>query len=187
MPFYRKTDFRAWVLAWMLLFLGGVAQAGGIVMQDAKVQATREGYFLDAHFDLPLTPVLESALTHGVPLTFTLIVEVTEPRWYWFNKEVYRLRQERRISFNPLTREYRFTIGSLYLSFSTLDDALKALAQVSHQPFAAPGVLVPGHHYNITAQLKLDVSLLPKPFQVDALSSDDWNLQSTPWNGALTP
>ncbi len=156
-------------------------------MQEAKVQAIHEGYFLDARFDLPLTPALESALTHGVPLTFTLTMEVTEPRWYWFNKTIYSLRQERRISFNPLTREYRFTIGSLYLNFSTLDDALKALAQVSHQQFAAPGTLVPGRHYNITAQLKLEISLLPKPFQVDALSSDDWNLQSTPWNGTLTP
>ncbi len=108
------------------------ALAEGVKVIHASIYASDEAQYLDADFSLELTPVLEDALNRGVSLTFNISLEVMEPRWYWFNKEVINFHQDRRLSFNPLTRTYRFSIGSLYLSFGTLEDALQALSHLNH-------------------------------------------------------
>ncbi len=186
MPYFKRLSILLGVVGILLL---GVAPAlaEGISVRQAEISATEEGYFLNADFDLELTPALEEALNRGVSLTFTVTVEVIEPRWYWFNKDIVNLRQERRISFNPLTRVYRFSMGSLYLSFNTLRDALQALTQLNKVRVADPGSMKKGGRYEARAQMRLDVSQLPKPFQVDALSSNDWNLASRPFSWTVTP
>ena len=187
MQFFRKFSLLLVILGLLAAMAPSSGQAEGITVRQAKIYGTEEGYFADAEFDLELTPALEEALTRGVPLTFKLSLDVIEPRWYWFNKEIVNLRQERRLSFNPLTRVYRFSIGSLYLSFNSLQDALQSLSHVNRLQLAAPGSVAKEHQYEARIQLKLDVSQLPKPFQVDALSSNDWNLASKPLSWKLSP
>jgi hypothetical protein len=186
MPYFKKLSLLLALLGTLLLGAATV-RAEGISVRHAEVTATEEGYFLNADFDLELTPVLEEALNRGVSLTFTVSMEIIEPRWYWFNKDIVNLRQERRLSFNPLMRVYRFSIGSLYLSFNTLRDALQALTRLNGVRIADPGSMKKGEHYEARAQMRLDVSQLPKPFQVDALSSNDWNLASKPLSWTVSP
>ena len=186
MPYFKKLSLLLTLL--VALFLGVTAvYAEGISVRHAEVIATEDGYFLNEDFDLELTPALEEALNRGVSLTFTVTMEIIEPRWYWFNKNIVNLRQERRISFNPLMRVYRFSIGSLYLSFNTLKDALQALTRLNGVRIADSGSMKKGEHYEARTQMRLDVSQLPKPFQVDALSSNDWNLASKPLSWTISP
>ncbi len=186
MPYFKKLSLL--LMLFGALFLGvATVRAEGISVRNAEVTATEEGYFLNADFDLELTPALEEALNRGVSLTFTVSMEIIEPRWYWFNKDIVNLRQERRLSFNPLMRVYRFSIGSLYLSFNTLKDALQALTRLNGVRIADPGSMKKGGHYEARTQMRLDVSQLPKPFQVDALSSNDWNLASKPLSWTVSP
>lgn len=185
MRYFGKFSRCLALLCLLLWAAGGWAE--GISVREAVVVAAEDGYFMNAEFDLELTTVLEEALTHGVPLTFQVTLDIIEPRWYWFNKEVVTLRQERRLSFNPLTRAYRFSIGSLYLSFNSLQDALQSLARLNHVHIAGAGSLKKGNRYEARLQMKLDVSQLPKPFQVDALSSNDWNLSSRVFDWKITP
>lgn len=182
-----SAKFSHWVALLSLLLCCVGSWAEGIVVREAKVFAGDDGYFVNAEFDLELTPALEEALSRGVPLTFQVSLDVIEPRWYWFDKEVATLRQERRISFNPLTRAYRFSIGSLYLSFNSLQDALQSLTRLNRVRIGGPGSLRKGGHYEARLQMKLDVAQLPKPFQVDALSSNDWNLTSRPLTWKIAP
>ncbi|NDU85615.1 MAG: DUF4390 domain-containing protein [Ferrovum sp.] len=154
-------------------------------MKQAGIQFLEgNGLSLSAEFQIDLTPVLVEAIEHGVPVTFSLDFEVMEPRWYWFNRQVVAWHQERRLSYNPLTRAYRFSIGAIYLNFSSLDEALQALASVSNLvvPTAVP--LRKGEHYHVKLHLSLDTDRLPKPFQLDALYSNDWNLtfQTKEWD-----
>ncbi len=186
MRFFKKSSFLL-ALVGLLFFGATVVRAEGISVSHAEVYASDDGYFLDAEFNLELTPALEEALNRGVSLAFTVTVEIIEPRWYWFNKDIVNLRQERRISFNPLTRAYRFSMGSLYLSFNSFKDALQALTRLNGIRIADPGSMKKGNHYEARAQMRLDVSQLPKPFQVDALSSNDWNLASQQLNWTVSP
>ena len=44
-----------------------------------------------------------------------------------------------------------------------------------------------GEHYEAAVRMKLDVNQLPKPFQVNALASRDWQLGSDWHRFAFTP
>jgi hypothetical protein len=35
-----------------------------------------------------------------------------------------------------------------------------------------------GETYNASVRMQLDVALMPKPFQIDAVNNRDWNLSS---------
>src|SRR5487761_1955679 len=124
MPFCKK--LKVFLLVGVLT-LTCAAWGEGVTVKTAAVTAVEEGVLLNADFDVELTPALEEALTRGIPLNFVLSFELIEPRWYWLNKTIVSMQQERRISFNSLTRVYRFSMGPLSLSFNSLADALQAL------------------------------------------------------------
>jgi hypothetical protein len=47
--------------------------------------------------------------------------------------------------------------------------------------------LVKGTRYEAAVRLRLDVNALPKPFQINALASRDWTLQSEWHRWSFTP
>jgi hypothetical protein len=112
-------------------------------------------------------------------LYFTTDVEITRPRWYWFDEKAIVESQTVRISYNVLTRQYRAAItGSLQQNFNTLDDALTMVRRPSRWLVAGKGALKAGQTYQVAVRMRLDVAQLPKPFQVHALNSSDWRLSS---------
>lgn len=171
-------NFR-WFLAFSLLLWGFLAHAEGIDIQNAEVQwIDSTNVSLTTNFTINLTAALKEAVERGIPLTFGLDFSLTQPRWYWFNRQTLTWHQERRLSFNPLTRVYRYSIGGLYLNFSSLDEALQALETVRAVPVHSQIPLGKGEQYLARLHIELDTSYLPKPFQLDALYSDDWTLTS---------
>jgi hypothetical protein len=118
----------AWVglvlLAALSLFPAASAQADPIAVQRASLQADGSGWSLDARFDFDLNNSLEDAVNKGVPLYFTTDFNLSRPRWYWFDEEPVNVSQSIRLSFQPLTREYRVSTGGLQLGFATLAEAL---------------------------------------------------------------
>lgn len=153
--------------------------AEGIDITQAHLEPTEEGYKLSATFAFDLNPGLENAVMRGIPLYFTTDVEITRPRWYWFDERAIRTSQTIRLSYNVLTREYRAAIvGNLQQSFSSLDDALTMIRRPSRWLVAPKGSLKPGETYTVAVHMELDVAQLPKPFQVNALNNSDWRLSS---------
>ena len=47
-------------------------------------------------------------------------------------------------------------------------------------PVLERGALKTGQHYGARLRLRLDISLLPKPLSIGAVTSDKWEL-ATPW------
>ncbi len=174
----------SWLAALVALFLGlavtAPARAEGIEVKKAALVAAEEGYFLEAVFDVALTPTLEDALNKGVPLYFTLEFELIRPRWYWFNEKLANARQQYRLSYNALTRQYRVGVGvgTLYQNFGSLPEALELLSRVRLRAIAEPGALGKGASYTAALRLRLDTSQLPRPFQISAVGSRDWSLSS---------
>jgi hypothetical protein len=153
--------------------------ADGVDITQAHLESTPDGYRLSATFDFDLNRGLEDAITRGVPLYFTTDIEITRPRWYWFDAKKISESKTIRISYNVLTRQYHAAItGSLQQSFSTLDDALSLIRRPSRWIVADKGALKAGETYNAAVRMRLDVAQLPKPFQVHALNSSDWRLSS---------
>lgn len=171
----------------LFLVLALPARGEGIGVHSALIAPSEEGYYLNADFDLELTPALEEALNHGIPLTFLFSFELIQSRWYWFDRTVADIQQERKLSYNPLTRVYRYSIGSLYLSFNSLSDALQSISRVKRMHVTDLSGLAKGSVYEGHLQMRLDISRLPKPLQVDALSSGEWKLSSRPYSWKVTP
>jgi len=135
------------------------------------------GTFVDAQFDLSLPPSLVEAVDHGIALYFVIELEVARSRWYWFDQRLLDDAISYRISFSPLTRQYRLARGGLAQPFDTLDQALGTLRRVT-QWRVGDAALLEGGHTRARVRMRLDTSMLPKPFQVNALTDRDWTLAS---------
>ena len=160
--------------------LAGPATADEITVTDARLVAGDEGIVLSADFDFDLTSRLEDALAKGVPLYFVVEFECFRPRWYWLDERIGEATLSTRLSFHALTRTYRLTTGTLHQSFATLGEALRTLGRVRAWQVLPKDALRPEATYNAYVRMRLDTTQLPKPFQVSALASREWNLAS-PW------
>lgn len=172
-----------WLCATLLLAfslqLATAQAADGIEIEQAHLEDSSEGYRLSSTFAFELNRGLEDALNRGIPLYFTTEIEITKPRWYWFDAKAVVDSQTIRISYNVLTRQYHAAItGRLQQSFSTLDDALSLVRRPNRWVVAERNELKVGETYSVSVRMQLDVAQLPKPFQVHALNSSDWRLTS---------
>ncbi len=162
----------AMALAW-----SAIARAGNIEISHISLEGNDEGYALDADFEIELNPRLEDAINKGVPLYFQVEFELTRKRWYWFDDSIGQQRMLR-LSYHALTRQYRISSGALFQSFTTLPDALRVLSRVRSWQVLERGQVGAGTDYQAALRMRLDVNQLPKPFQVNALTSREWNLAS---------
>jgi hypothetical protein len=163
------------------------ARADTIPVESAEVRIEDDEVLLNAQFGLVLNPTLEEALQRGVPLYFVLEAEVTRPRWYWFDEKVLRWQTQYRVSWLPLTRQYRVASGLLSQTFDTLQEVERLVGRVNSRSIARADELERGARYEVTVRLRLDVNQMPKPFQVGALGSREWQLASEPRRIPLVP
>jgi hypothetical protein len=182
--FLSKT-LRASLLACLLALLGlmvmpyGTAHAADVDVTTAKLESADEGYRIVVAFSFELSHGLEDAITRGVPMYFTTEVELTRPRWYWFDEKTIRSAQTVRIAYNLWTRQYTAAINDgLQQNFSRLEDAMALVLRPRRWLVADKGALSAGSIYNVAVRLKLDINQLPKPFLITSLNNSDWRLSS---------
>ncbi|WP_420223249.1 DUF4390 domain-containing protein [Pigmentiphaga litoralis] len=169
------------VAAAVMLLLGGRAGGADAPMVQAVSLAERgRDLVLNADVSLNLNNQLEDAAERGLPLFFTVEVEINRPRWYWFDETVLTATQTWRIAHNPLTHQWRVSSGSLALPVSSLSEALSVVRHVRNWRIADKDAFKPGANHEGRMRVRFDVSQLSKAFQVNALNSSDWSL-ATPW------
>lgn len=147
----------------------------------AALEPTREAgdaLLLNATFEFELPQALEEAVQKGIALYFNIEFELFRKRWYWFDRRVASSTLTYRLSYSPLTRQYRLGRGGLSQSFESLEEALSLLKSVRNWKVAEKSVLGPREEYDAQVRMRLDVTQLPKPFQVNAITSREWTLTS---------
>jgi hypothetical protein len=162
----------------LLLAMSGTAGADEIIVRDANLRATDEGLVLNAEFGFQITPRLAEAVENGVPLYFELDFELTRARWYWFDEKTIAKRMQVRLSYHALSRQYRLSTGLLQQSFGTLEEALDVLRRLRNWLVVDRTVSLADATYEAAVRMRLDTTLLPKPFQLSALTNREWNLES---------
>ena len=177
---HHVTFFRLLTLLMLLACLTPRAYAADVVeITRAYIESNEEGYKLAASYSFDLNHDLDDAVQHGVPLFFTTEIDLTRPRWYWFDEKAIVARQTSRLYYNVLTRQNHVSVGgSVQQSFPTLDDALFLIRRPSRWLVAARGALKVGQTYNVTLRMGMDRDYLPKPIQVNAFNNSDWRLAS---------
>jgi len=163
------------------------AFADEIPVASAGLRAEDGDILLSAEFRFALTPALEQALEKGVPLYFTTDFELSRTRVLWFPEKVAEWSITYRVSYSSLTRQYRVASGPLGQTFESLDDVQRFIGHVASRPVARVDELTKGVRYEAAVRVKLDVNQLPKPFQVNALASREWQLSSDWHRFGFTP
>jgi hypothetical protein len=167
--------------------LASPTRADEIDIRNARLVATDEGFALDTDFEFDLNPRLEDALAKGVPLFFVVEFEAERPRWYWWNERVVQKSLQVRLSYNALTRQYRVSNGALAQNFGSLAEAQRAVSRVRDWVVLERAQVKPDETYLIALRMRLDLSQLPKPFQVTAITNRDWTLASDWKRWRFTP
>jgi hypothetical protein len=172
--------FRLLACRLLLVFACAQAQAAdGVDIVRANIEASDEGYRLAATYAFELNHGLEDAIQHGVQLYFTTEVQLTRPRWYWYDDRAVTQHQTIRIYYDVLTRQYQVSVlGSMRQSFATLEDAMVLIRRPSRWLIAPRGALKPGETYQVTLRMFMDRERLPKPIQINAFSNSQWRLES---------
>src|SRR5262249_41002741 len=90
-----------------------------------------------------------------------------------------------RLSYHALTRHYRLAVGTqpdrymLQQNFPTLEDALRVLKRVRSWVVVERRGSLSRSDYDAALRMRLDTTLLPKPFQLSALTSRELHLESS--------
>jgi len=176
----RGIAFLRGLLAVLALAAAVAARADEIEVSDAQLATSEDGVVLAADFSFDLNPRLAEVVTNGVPLYFVVEFELTRPRWYWFDEKAAAKRIQLRLSYHALSRHYRLSTGVLQRNYATLDEALNVLRRVRNWMVVDRSVPLADATYEAAVRMRLDVTLLPKPFQLSAITSRDLNLES-PW------
>ncbi|GJL72094.1 MAG: hypothetical protein NMNS01_12930 [Nitrosomonas sp.] len=152
----------------------------GIRIKFVDLIVVDNGYQLNVDSEVVLNNTLEQALKKGVTLYITTKFSLVEPRWYWFDQEVARSKLRMGLSYNALTRQYRLSpkYETWTKNFDTLNEALRVLSRMHGYPVTILSDLKEGIDYIATLRIWLDLSRLPKPFQVETLGSKAWHLTS---------
>jgi Domain of unknown function (DUF4390) len=183
----RRLALRLIGAALVALALPPFARADVVPVKAAELRVDEDEILLSAEFDLALTPTLEEALQKGIPLYFTIEFDLTRARWYWVDEKIAEWSITYRVSYSSLTRQYRVASGPLGQTFASLDDVERFIGRVSPRPVARADALIKGERYEAALRIRLDVTQLPKPFQVNALALREWQLASDWQRWSFTP
>ena len=156
-------------------------RAAEIEIQAPQLEVMEDGLAVSADLKFELGPRLEEAVNKGVVLYFVAELEGQRPRWWWLDEKILVRNQTWRLSYHALTRQYRVSTGSgLYQSYGTLAEALRMLSRIRHWQVVDKNeaALRTGETYRLGMRVFLDLSQLPRPFQISALGNREWNLSS---------
>jgi hypothetical protein len=193
---------RGWVRFFFALLLGmallpfaysaGISHATSAAtaqLTHLRTERTEDGIYLNAAVSFELPHVVEDALLKGIPMFFVIEVDVFRDRWYWTDQRVATAARTIRLAYQPLTRRWRVNIGSGLIgggssglratfnqNYDTLPEAMSVVQQVARWKVADSADIRSGNEHNLVFSFKLDLSQLPRPFQIGVAGQRDWTI-----------
>ena len=163
------------------------ASAEGIKIKSFEMERVDNDWLLNASFQIELSLGLEEAVQKGVVLYFQTEFDLTRSRWYWFDEKPAVVQRQTRLSYQPITQQYRIASEGFTFSAKSISEALQAVGSVGGWRVIDNSQLDPSKLYTASLRMTLDLSKLPKPFQVNALNNREWNVSSEWFRFPLSP
>ncbi|WP_326538621.1 DUF4390 domain-containing protein [Pseudorhodoferax sp.] len=187
---------KAWAsLSLALLLACGWAQAqapapGTAAITQLLVQRVDGELELSADVQFELSPQVEDALHKGIPMFFVAEVEIVRERWYWTDKLVASATRHMRLAYQPLTRRWRLNVGprpidtsglgvTLAQTFDSLPEALASVQRLARWQIAHTADIPADSAHQLRFRFALDVSQLPRPFQIGAVGQSEWSIAAS--------
>jgi hypothetical protein len=154
------------------------AHASEIQFKNVSLTPLEKSWALNANVQLELSPALEQLVKKGVTLHFVTEFQLTKKRWYWLDNKIIDVQRVSKISYQALTNQYRVTLGTFSLTAASLKQALAAVKTIEDWVVVDSAMVELKQPYQAAVRIRLDTNQLAKPFQVNAINSKSWNLQS---------
>jgi hypothetical protein len=167
--------------------LSTAVSAEGIKIKSFELERADSDWLLSATFQIELSPGLEDAVQKGVVLYFQTEFDLMRSRWYWFDEKSALVQRQTRLSYQPLTQQYRIASEGFTFSAKSMSEALQAVGSIGGWRVIEGSQLDPSKSYTASMRMSLDLSKLPKPFQVNALNNRDWNVSSDWYRFPFSP
>jgi hypothetical protein len=179
---------KLFIICMMLLgsIFSSIAYSQGIKLRQLQLEPIEQKWTVNASYQIDLPPELSDAVKKGITFHFLTELNVTRGRWYWFEEKPITAVKIIKLSFQPLTQLYRVNVGSLTLSANTLEEALIQVGAIAGWQVAELSALDIGRQYEGVIRMRLDLSQLPKPFQINALNAREWNFSSDWYQFVIT-
>lgn len=159
------------------------AQNVGATVSSIQLGRSEADLILNAQIAFELSPIVQDALVKGVPLIFIAETEITRDRWYWYDKKITVTSRSMRLSYQPLTRRWRLNVGtgsvSLPQYFENLNDALASIKRFTRWRIADLAEIDPSSAHTLVFKFKLDLSELPRPFQIGLIGNTEWLIETS--------
>jgi hypothetical protein len=170
---------RALLLAVCILMLVMPASAANesVSVQSAELKLAGDSWMLNADFNLQLNRTQEEALKKGVTLHFVTDFELERVRSWWLNETLAEANRIGRLNYSPLTRRFQVETLEGYKAYDTLHEALAGLGHLEDWAVAPKKMLKPGERYLAAVRMRLDLGLLSKPLQINALATGKWEVE----------
>lgn len=153
-------------------------RAVAVVQSDGRMSVS-------SRFQTDLPPALQQVLKQGVPLHFTLNYRLSAPTLAAYRFKLGQIigsgdNVSYKLSYHPLTNRYRVSVGTFSSEYGSLDTALRGIGAIANWQVLPKGALDDTETHEIKAEIRLTLSTsqLPKPFQINSLTSKNWNLDS---------
>ncbi len=168
----------------------GAGTAAATEISQLRVERADDGVYLSAVvlFELPL--VVEDALLKGIPMFFVVEADIYRERWYWTDPRVASVARTMRLAYQPLTGRWRVNIvaglisssaglrATLNQNYDTLAEALSAIQRVARWKIAEASEVDPDASNKLALSFRLDLSQLPRPFQIGVAGQRDWSVEA---------
>jgi hypothetical protein len=179
---------RALAIVVLLALAGPVLADTPAEVTQLRLERTDEGVLLSATVQFDMPPLVQDALLKGIPMFFVAEAGLLRDRWYWYDKLVASAQRHMRLSYQPLTRRWRLLVSptpignsglALGQTFESQDEAVRAVQSIARWKIADLADLEPDARYSIDFRFRLDVSQLPRPFQIGAVGQGEWTINAS--------
>lgn len=192
--FHLLLGWRPGILGRMLTVLAllwavsmGAAAQTSVLLTELRGERAPDGLYVSAQLKFDLSGAVEEALGKGIPVYFVAEADVFRERWYWSDAHAASARRYMRVSYQPLTRRWRFSSSSEPLSnaglgmnlgqyYDSLSETLAAVQRLSQWKVADASNLDADARYSLRFRFYLDSSQLPRTMQLGNLGPSEWNL-----------
>lgn len=187
---WPEKALRALCLVTLWMFAGLAHAQNTTEITQYQVERVDDEVLLTAQIAFELPAAVEEALLKGIPMFFVTEAELLRERWYWYDKKLSVVARYARLAYQPLTRRWKLNISAgpardtnqglaLNQSFETLADALGAVKRIFRWKIADAADLDGSPKYRVDFRFRLDLSQLPRPFQIGALGQSEWDLAAS--------
>lgn len=179
------------LVLWLAVLCSGPARAYEPETLQLALHRSPEALYLSARLKLVPGAGVEDALLKGVPLYFVWSADVYRQRWYWTDKRVASAVRTLRLAYQPLTRRWRLSLSNdaggstaaglqyaLHQNFDNLDNALASVGRVARWRIADASRLDEDERHRVEWNFRLDLALLPRPFQIGMVNQPEWLMQT---------